>query len=119
MKDLEINIKDAIISILSSYMITSFIWLAFVDTTRNLNVLEQINSLLYLLLIMIAPIAIELAIFCLIYNFAFRPYVTLVSHITISSLFFFIAGIEVKFLFFKSSCFFIVIFLLYINKKLR
>jgi hypothetical protein len=88
MRDLEINVKDASISIISSYVIASFIWIAFIDSKSDLNILELISNYLYLLLIMIVPIVIELIMFYLVNRFAFGSYVTIIIYIIISSLFF-------------------------------
>lgn len=117
MRDLEINVKDASISIISSYVIASFIWIAIIDSKSDLNILELISNYLYLLLIMIVPIVIELVMFYLVNRFAFGFYVTIIIYIIISSLFFLITELDLKFLLFKIPCFCLILFLLIRNKK--
>ena len=117
MRDLKITIKDANISIISSYVIASFIWIAFIDFKSDLYILELISNYLYLLMIMIVPIVIELIIFYLVYRFALGSYVTIIIYIIISSLFFSIADIGLKYLLFKIPCFCLTLFLLIRQKN--
>jgi len=118
MIDSEINFKVASISIIGSYLITSFIWLAFIDPKIGLlSIVELISSFFYLLLMMLVPIIMELIIFFLVYRFTHKPLTTIIIYIVLSILLFFVIDLDIKYFLLKIPCFCFILFLLIRNKK--